>query len=278
MLLIDCGDGRAFGRIFHADALGGGRHPATGVVEVDGDRPVGLAVERFDDDVADRLHRLPDVFSIVVAAVAGFADEHAAGVGGLSRLRQLTVPRSVLTDDGARSLMDLEHLQTLALSWAPIGDGGIECVEWMPHLEALFLTGTSVGDAGVASLNAAPLLRMLGVSDTQLTDAGLARLALPQLDDLDVSGSSVTGASFAQLAAASPQLRTLQIGPELVPRHLRHLASLRRLVVSVAPDDEAELLDALAHLESLVELELYGVTPACVDEARRALPRAAVKG
>ena len=125
------------------------------------------------------------------------------GTGALPAVTFLSITNMHVGDAGASALATalgqgaLPRLKILALISAAIGDAGLvalaPALRWRPALERLYLTSNPFGDEGLAALVAPP--PPAGAPPTPT--AGLAKLKL-----LDLSGTQITDAGCAALAAA----------------------------------------------------------------------------
>ena len=158
------------------------------------------------------------------------------GAGALPAVTMLGFSGIHMGDAGASALAAalgrgaLPRLKILQLSKAAIGDAGLvalaPALRQLPALERLDLNGNPLGDEGLAALVAPPLpaaelsppaaapqptgvltkLTNLSLSGTQITDASCAALAaalgsgaLPVLKVVSMLGSSVSAAAKADL-------------------------------------------------------------------------------
>jgi internalin A len=126
-----------------------------------------------------------------------------AGLASLARLphlRSLSLPRSLIDDEGARQLARFPNLESLALSHTAVGDAGVEELAAITGLVYLDLGGTNITDAGVAQLPRLDRLVELNLAETRVTDAGVSCLArCPSLRHLNLAGTHITDAALESL-------------------------------------------------------------------------------
>ena len=107
-----------------------------------------------------------------VNAVVGdhtkFDDADARAVGGMSKLRILSLANTRITDAGLAELRGLDSLTTLNLEHTRISDDGLRHIAQFTKLKSLNLAGTAILEAGLAHL--APLRELvhLDLSETRI--------------------------------------------------------------------------------------------------------------
>ena len=170
--------------------------------------------------------------SSVTSLSFGFNDLDAsiAGLAG-SKVEQLGVIGTKLTDAGGITLGQLTELSSLSANGNKIGDPTIAAIATLPRLrllqipdtsvtdaagpefakmkklDTLWIDRTGVGDDFVAHLSGLPLTT-LSLSDTQITDTGLKALEpIKTLKTLTVTKTDVTAEGVAALEAALPGLK-----------------------------------------------------------------------
>ena len=150
---------------------------------------------------------------VLVADLHGFHNVAATldTLGPLTRLRDLNLYDTSVTDADLQRLRGLPELQTLNLSATKITDAGLATLLTLPNLHALFLNQTKITDAGLQTLRSMPGLTDLAVYDTKVTDEGVAQLRnFPTLHKLTLGGGSITDRGVKQLTALR-QLKELTI-------------------------------------------------------------------
>ena len=173
----------------------------------------GNLVDRVDSTVPAWLLRMlgPDFFYEVthVFCWSEFGGDDATHFQGLGSLELLWLENSDITDAGLKNLRGLTKLRELNLRCTRVTDEGLEHLAGLTNLEALYLDATQVTDAGLRHLESMKKLRSLGLSETQVTDAGLRDLqGLTTLELLYLDGTQVTDAGLEYLSG-SANLREL---------------------------------------------------------------------
>jgi internalin A len=135
------------------------------------------------------------------------SDRELALAGHLSRLEQLGLTGSRISDGGMVHLEALNHLSWIGLSSTQVTDAGLIHLKGLTHLSGLDLSGTQITDLGLAHLDRLTKLAKLDLSDTRVSDAGMARLkTLSTLEELNVTRTRVTEAGVNALEKALPRL------------------------------------------------------------------------
>jgi hypothetical protein len=100
---------------------------------------------------------------------------------GLTKLKELDLGGTGVTDAGLVHLKGLTKLKELDLSFTKITDAGLIHLKGHTKLESLVLSNTYVTDAGLVHLKGLTNLERLYLDGTQVTDAGIQDLqrALP---------------------------------------------------------------------------------------------------
>ncbi len=152
----------------------------------------------------------------------------------LSRLEELDLSLSSITDEGMEHLKRLTRLKVLELFHTAITDAGMVKIEGLTNLEFLDLSVTAVSDSGLTHLRRLSRLRELKLGFTKITDAGLAHLAvLPNLEAVCLDGTGVTDEGVALLnttklrelglrATNVSDTRLRQLGKALPKLTIRH--------------------------------------------------------
>ena len=122
-------------------------------------------------------------------------------LAGLTRLRELHLDDSSITDAGLESLARMTQLRILSLRETDVTDAGLRHLTGMSELRELTLDMTRVTSAGLKHLAGLTQLQELRLSHTPVSNAGLVHLAnLTQLKHLSLSSTRVTGAGLKHLA------------------------------------------------------------------------------
>jgi len=128
----------------------------------------------------------------------------------------------------------LTRLHDLDLHGTAITDESISDLAALTALRRLDLQGTNISDAAIATLERLPKLESLNLYRTKISNDGLARLAkLPALRHLDIRYTRVTATGFDAFRAALPQARILFAGAASRPQASPPTGDLRQWVISL---------------------------------------------
>lgn len=151
------------------------------------------------DDLVPRLHRMPDLASLVVTGVV-LREGELEEIGKLTQLTRLFILNGELGDEDLRYLTELNNITHLHLSNNPIRGPGLKYLAELDNIEVLDLANTSIGGQGIEYLKTLPRLRELRMNMTPLDDEGMSYIAkLPHLRRLDFGKTSVTELGFMKL-------------------------------------------------------------------------------
>lgn len=168
----------------------------------------------------------------VNAANTTINDESSANLKGMTKLRNIWLPRTHIHDAGLANLAGMQELTQLQLSSTSVSSAGLVHLKGLTKLDCLHLDSTQVSDsglvhlsgltnlnylelnktqvsdAGLVHLSGLTKLRHLDLSDTQMSDAGLVHLkGLTKLEELLVKNTQVTEAGISELKKALPALK-----------------------------------------------------------------------
>ncbi len=142
-------------------------------------------------------------------------DELMASVASLSRLEELDLQGSGVTDIGLSQIGGLTGLRRLALSGTAISDAGMVHLRGLTGLEELTLSRSRIGDAGLVHLISMSALQKLYLNETQVGDLGLSHLKkLTRLEKLYLRHTRITDAGLEHLKGLPNLPRT---GPRAHP-------------------------------------------------------------
>jgi serine/threonine protein kinase len=248
----------------------------------------------------ERLRGLPKLEELHI--IANLNAAALTSLSDMTRLRQLRLNWTLMTDADLRQLRKLTDLEEFFVYGARVTDAGLEQLEPLSELRLLDLGGTHVTGAGMRHLVAFKHLWYLRLEGTRVNDAGLAHLAkidaleslnltglpisaaglrhlrdLPRLQELLLRDTKLTDADLEQIEPMS-ELRALDLGNNTLVTGLgmRHVAALERLtslsLLGTRVDDAG-----LAHLARIGGLESLDLTqtPVSAEGLRhlQALPR-----
>lgn len=234
------------------------------------------------------LSRLRQLERLDVGWCSGLGDSDAAVLARFTRLRELNLARTQVTDQGLAHLHRLSSIHTLSLAGTRVGDNALAALLCqLSHLQALNLERcTLAGDAALASLGQhASQLKELCLGYTAVSDGGLRHLSnltqlqvlrlgtclvgdqglavlsrLTQLRKLDISDTSASN-DVMPAVAGMLQLECLNLSFTAVNdsglKWLRGLAQLRCLNLDSRLFSDVGML-SLAQLTSLQCLDLFG--------------------
>ena len=194
------------------------------------------------------------------------SDHDLSRLHALPHLRKLNLSLTRITDSGLEQLKTLEGLAELNLYAAEhITDMGLVHLREWTEIKSLSLRGTDITDTGLAYVAELPSLESLDISFTQVTDNGMVHLGeLTELEKLSVGANKMTaqGLSVLQLL---PRLKHL----DLSGRQMRNSGFW-----SVAVTDLN--IDIVASLSGLQSLNLRGLKVADLGVRKLAAPGAEV--
>ena len=122
------------------------------------------------------------------------------------RLESLDLTDTAVSGKALHALSGLPSLRHLKLTGTRVDDSSIAALKRCGWLETLDLSRTACGDAGLRSVLGSEL-ENVSLSSTNVTDMGLQTLAgLRTLHSVDVNGSEVTDAGFAQFRTQRPDV------------------------------------------------------------------------
>jgi hypothetical protein len=168
ILLARCSFERANIHALHEEAvrLGGYAEIPEGGIDIPWGLQIQLIVDlaspAVDDEVFDRLQRMP----------------------GFKHVQILTLGGSRITDKSLQVLENYPGILSLNLSGTGVTDRGMVSLAKLPALSGIGLSGTNVTDAGLDALIRSRLdLRSIDLTGTKVTAEGLRRLskAFPQI-------------------------------------------------------------------------------------------------
>ena len=199
------------------------------------------------------------------------------GLGGLSRVEELSFTGVGLTDDRMPPLGAMPRLRSLAVWGGPITGACLGPLRGASSLESLTFYGCPISAEGVRNIGAIPGLVDLRLDHVAVDDPGMAGLGrLSRLETLDLAGCRFSARGFAALGGLK-RLKHLRVGwTDLDDEGLGAVAGLGRL--EVIELHQTRVTDVgLRHLRGLPrlrELSLYNTktTRAAVDELKAGVP------
>ncbi|MDZ4403750.1 hypothetical protein [Prosthecobacter sp.] len=136
-------------------------------------------------------------------------DKALLALAGLTKLTDLTIPGTLITDEGLVALKGMKGLTSLELADVKgITGSGFVHLAGAKELLRLLLSHTAVDDAALAHLSGLTKLRDLALHQTAVTDAGIRHLALlKDLRVLEIATKGVTGATLNELSGCKELTR-----------------------------------------------------------------------
>jgi hypothetical protein len=159
-------------------------------------------------------------------------DDDLAGTPDPTRLKNLALCRTAVSDTGLQPFAGCKNLQWLDLSFTAASDHGLKAFDKNSGLKQLFLEGTKISpaslpliagfkqlseldlsrvpihDEDLAALAPLRLLKTLYLTGCPITDAGLQHLrGLKQLEQFECTGTQVTEEGKRKLKTAIPKLK-----------------------------------------------------------------------
>ena len=177
-----------------------------------------LAADFLFGDMVAAISRLDGVTNLEELYLAGtaFDDEAAILLSRFSKLRQLRVSQTQISDQGLAHLAKLKSLTILDLSEnSQISDTGLRHLAGMNQLQNLNLWRVNIMDSGIAHLAGLTNLASLNLDNTQLSDFGLQHLArMTKLEFLHLGSTFISDAGLSQLEplTALEELRVTRTG------------------------------------------------------------------
>jgi serine/threonine protein kinase len=176
-----------------------------------------FATDILDDKGFEKLSRMPlapfSTRSVEVRRPAqpgapGVSDAGLAHLPNFAKMERLLLPRSDVTDAGAKLVAAIPRIHTIDLSGTRITDKAGAAFADAKTLIYLNVANTKFGDDGVKALGGLPELADLTLDGTPVTDAGLEALQkCPKLKMLSVKGTAVTAEGVKALEEALPELK-----------------------------------------------------------------------
>jgi Leucine-rich repeat (LRR) protein len=120
----------------------------------------------------------------------------------------LYMENSALTDAGLEPLLGATRIGDLTITGSRITDAGLDHVALLTSLWKLRLGRSAITDAGLARLKSLKLLESLSLTETALTDSSVETLAgFQSLKSLNLDRSGISPAGIERLKKALPNAR-----------------------------------------------------------------------
>ena len=190
------------------------------------------------------LAKLPKLAALDLDSCDGITDASCDELAKLKSLRGLSLQKTAfeknrVADSGLEKLTALKNLERLNLAGNAVKNDGLKLLARFPELREVDLSILAVDDAGLTHLTAVTTLEWLNVRYSEgfggviITNAGIKSIgkvsglkslnltvarrisaaclsdleSLPQLDELNLSGSGITEAGVKRLRKSLPKCR-----------------------------------------------------------------------
>jgi len=198
------------------------------------------------------------------------ADAILQQIGELTRLQDVSLAGSDLTDAGLAAVAGLPELRSLGLSRVQrITPAGWKALAAAPKLEELVLESSAIGDAGFKELAGLKMLRDLKLKGTNLTLAGTGPIfgGWKQLRTLDASDTKLDDAGLAATAQAKGLTSLKLHSVAITDDGLKGLAMLVKLQTLSLEGCEKITGTGFVHLGDLRLLETLSLADSPIGDA-----------
>lgn len=251
----------------------------------------GISAEgtKISERGLQQISGLPRLLSLGLELCPNLGDDALGKLSNSTQLRILNLAGTAVTEEGLRQLASLRHLQSIDLEVCDgISDEACVVLSAMKQLRTVNLKKTGfekhrVGERGLKALAALPNLQNLNLYGNSITDSSLEPLAGHRhLQRLNLSLTRVTDEGLRHLTSLK-QLRELTLlysegfaGPKITDRGVQLISTLSdleslNLVGARITDASTEGLVQLAKLKQL-SIAGTGLTASSVSNLQRALP------
>lgn len=177
---------------------------------------------------------------------ADLSENKRRSLGRMKSLENVHLFGVTLDDESLRQVSKLPKLGTLSFSLSEIGNAELASIATAPELRELrIMFAGGITDTRLAGLEHARKLECLVLSYAPITDEGLVHFkALPNLREIDLTGTRLTNAAIPKLASLSA-LETVNLeGTEITVKGLTELRerrpNLNVILASPKPDLKEE--------------------------------------
>ena len=126
-------------------------------------------------------------------------DDGLARLSGLTQLENLHLPDTTVTDAGLVYLAGMSKLIQLDLRRTRVTGTGFASLRGRVPVSGLELSRTKITEEGMIEIGQWTTVGYLDLSDTDITDDSLVHIRKLRLQEIDLSGTSVTHAGLSQL-------------------------------------------------------------------------------
>jgi Leucine-rich repeat (LRR) protein len=139
---------------------------------------------------------------------SAFCDEDMALLRNCTRISNLDLDRTQISDAGLFYLRNFDELTILELDETKVTDTGLIHLTELPKLRVVTLENTQISDAGLKHLAQIKSITWIDVKYTNISDVGIAHLSrLPRLSRVDLEGTGVTQMGINRLKENKPDLK-----------------------------------------------------------------------
>lgn len=183
-------------------------------------------------------------------------DQDMAVIRAFTRLENLNLYNTNVTDEGLKHISELRFLTTLSVGRPYYGDSdSIMKDEWSPR---------NITDKSIDVICKLTNLRKLNLALTKITDKGLAKLvSLKELEELDLNMADISDAGFCQLKGLSKVKSLFLYGTKVTAKGLSAASGMRNLHTVTLGRYVAG--DAMKHFGNLHELRHLDVSATRID-------------
>jgi Leucine-rich repeat (LRR) protein len=200
--------------------------------EIKGEPPDSLFCMGSDEVTDTDLRQLkffPSTRSLSLISTPRITNTGIGCVLALKRLKDLTILRNKIDDDGTKGFESLQALESLDLSETRIGDGTLFRLRNLRSLRELSIRRTQTTDRGISYLKGLEELRILEVSGTRITDRALETLCGLRLEELFLLNCAELTDKGVKCLSHTTTLRLLWLPPDSGDDGIQALSSLSRL-------------------------------------------------
>ena len=176
------------------------------------------------ENVVPYLPRFTKLRSLNLRDVNGLNESSLTPLGKMSRLEQLMLRNTEVSDALLAKISRLRTLERLELCDCRVTDSGAVHLRRLNHLQNLDLTGNEITNAALANLEGLKDLRYVRLARTQVSDDGLVHLTgLVQLGSLGLSETNVTDAGVRYLCKLRALVTLALLGTHVTPEGVKEL-------------------------------------------------------
>ncbi|MCP4298415.1 MAG: hypothetical protein GY786_22750, partial [Proteobacteria bacterium] len=172
-------------------------------------------------------------------------------------LRELILEGVSILESEWKNLESLKQITTLQLSNSSFSDQGAIYLNSLGQLKLLDLSGTCLTDTGMEKLKNLTQIQSLRLHQTNITDGAIAKSDFPNMVELDLSKTKVSGKAFGTIR--SPNLRALYLSNSRISdSNIHHLLKFKKLATLDLSETNIgdQSINYLQQLKTLTHLNL----------------------